>query len=691
MSFFEFNIALSGLFSAQRGLQVTANNISNAQTEGYSRQVVTQKASTPLGGFSIGMIGTGSEVTKVARERDSYLDLKMWSQNSRLGEYEFKMTQNSLLVGAFGEPSDTGFNKVFNGMFDRIDQLSQEPTAAEKQTGVTESLTSFATYYNEIAGTLLDYREDLNYELETTVNEINRLATNIQNLNKQIFEAEAYGGEASSFRDQRDLCIDKLSKLVNVTVTEKQATDHGNPVYNAKHEPIMETTVLANGQVLVDHYYVNPLKIVEDSDHMSTVEWTNGQGFIMGDDELSGELKGIIDMRDGGGTAIISKSNKKIADLVSDANRYITEIDSATAVIEDSISSAAEKQAAELKRTQAVEKLKAIIEVSEEKTPANASTTSIPAVAETGYKIKLGSYELVKYDGGTHQTLTLSTVDVLGKNTVHVMNGTSDEGLVDVENTRGAIHNYTNIRDEGVTYNGIQYYLTQMDHYVKTFADAMNEAYSKDKDGNVLCIASSISNPTIAASIKFMKTEADGSRRYYKEDGTEVTGIPSDLVGDYKYKLFTYEDGAQVGSIAATFSLESSLKESAANLRPTFDATEQADGSFRTEDQSDGRLWQSIGKLKADKNMFKQGDPSESMIAILTQLGINADEADMYQKSQSTIIDNIQNQRLAVSQVETNEEFANLIKYQQAYQAAAKVMTTIDGIYETTIFKLGNF
>ena len=89
--------------------------------------------------------------------------------------------------------------------------------------------------------------------------------------------------------------------------------------------------------------------------------------------------------------------------------------------------------------------------------------------------------------------------------------------------------------------------------------------------------------------------------------------------------------------------------------------------------------------------MFKEGDPKDYMVAIFAELGINAKEVEMYQTTQTSVVQNLTNQRLSVSQVDTSEEFAYLIQYQQAYQASAKVMTTIDKIYETTIFKLGNF
>ena len=94
---------------------------------------------------------------------------------------------------------------------------------------------------------------------------------------------------------------------------------------------------------------------------------------------------------------------------------------------------------------------------------------------------------------------------------------------------------------------------------------------------------------------------------------------------------------------------------------------------------------------KDNKDMFAEGTPSDYMVSIFSEFGINAQEANMYQSTQESVTAVIKNQRNSVSQVDLTEEFSSLMKYQQAYQAAAKIVNTIDGIYQTTIFKLGNF
>ena len=504
MAFFELNIGMSGLFAAKRGLQVTSNNISNANTTGYSRQVLSQEASTPLSGLNVGMTGTGVTTTGVNRIRDSYIDQKIWAQNGPLGEYNMKVTQNSMIEVAFNEPSDDGFTKVYSDMFNAISSLSNDPTSNDKKIVLREQMATFAKYFNNISETLQKQQKDLNIQIKGVVDEVNSLATRIRSLNEQIFKAEIYGDEASSFRDERDKCIDRLSEITNVDVTEEEYQVQGNT--------IKKCTVRINGQVLVDHLNGNTLKVKpratkqnpEDQDGLYDIEWSTGAKFDLNDSNTSGELKGLVDMRDGAGTG--------------SANSYV----------------------------------------------------------------------------------------------------------------------------------GVPYYIKRLDNYVRGFAKAMN---------NVYCEQAADSTTPIDRAL-FSYTE-----------GTNVPVEPTSV--DFDYSKMT----------AANFSVSKELLDNPNNMKTSSDPNNPHDTTFM----------RNLLEQKNNKRMFNEGDPQDYMTSIFAELGINAKESEMYQSTQVAVTNNLKNQRLSVSQVDITEEFTYLVQYQQAYQAAAKIMTTIDGIYETTIFKLGNF
>lgn len=114
-TFFGFDIATRGLYTAQRGLTNVNHNIDNINTPGYSRQKITQTASRPLlMADGTGMLGTGADVTGVFRVRDMYLDTKYRSEAQYLGEWDIKDRLLEQMQAMYNEPSDSGFNAVLN-------------------------------------------------------------------------------------------------------------------------------------------------------------------------------------------------------------------------------------------------------------------------------------------------------------------------------------------------------------------------------------------------------------------------------------------------------------------------------------------------------------------------------------------------------------------------------------------------
>lgn len=635
MAFFEFNIAMSGLFAAQRGLQVTSNNITNATTKGYSKQELQQQASNPLSGAGTGMLGTGVSTTGITRVRDAYVDSKLWLQNTKLGEYNIKVTQNSLIESVFGEPSESGFTKVFNNMFDAISELSKNPTSGEAKIALRQEIISFTKYFNNVSTSLKQFQQDLNYELKAKVQEVNTLATRIQSLNKEIFQAEIYGDDANTFRDERDLCIDRLSQIGNVEVVQYEEQIDGNTVQKFK--------VRFAGQTLVDHLNVNTLNI-----------------------EVRGEKEKAID--------------KKVEELAALHEKLKGANGTDATIIKESIA----KVEAELK---------------------NISSDIIIENGNVNYLNK----ELLTIDG--NHTPTIQKKMYTGKQNEQdiddiydvVWNSGMRFDLTD-ENLSGELKGIVDMRDGGgtgsaVTYNGIPYYIKRMDNYVREFAKAMNEQYSTDRDGHIeINTITTLDGKQVSYIEKDKEGNIIGCYDADKNKLVLTTDELEDVKHNYntKYKLFTYgtgdvlgmpEDGSEIRGgdyskiTAENFSISKELFEDVNNMHTTYDASDVSDTSFLL----------ALSSQKNNKHMFKEGDPKEYMIAIFSELGINAKEAKMYQSTQIAVTSTIENQRLSISQVDSTEEFTNLIRFQQAYQAAAKVMNTIDGIYETTIFKLGNF
>jgi flagellar hook-associated protein 1 FlgK len=299
-SFFGLNVALSGLYASQKSLDIVNHNITNASTVGYSRQVVNQKASTPIGLYDgTGMVGTGAEVEGAERIRDDYLDFKYWSENVANGEWSKKAELLSEIQTTFNEPTKSGFVTIMNDFFDSYQEMAKDPSSSAVRALVREKGVTLSKYFNNTATRFEKLQEDLNDQVRLDVEKINSLATQIQQINKQIYNQELDGNHANDLRDSRTLLVDELSKYINVQATE---VSYGKLPNGADDIHFLLTV---GGKSLVDHFNISKLTITqrttklneEDIDNLYEVGWADGNKLEIN----GGELKGYLDIRDGNG------------------------------------------------------------------------------------------------------------------------------------------------------------------------------------------------------------------------------------------------------------------------------------------------------------------------------------------------------------------------------------------------------
>lgn len=306
-TFFGLTIATSGLNAYQVALNTTANNISNVQTEGYTRQVANRVASDALRVYQkYGAVGTGVTTTSIKQVRNEYYDAKYWYNQSSVGLYETRLNYLQQIENYFiDDDTSKGFSTILNTMFNALDTLKNYASDVNIRQQFTGSAQNFATYFNSVSLGLTDIQESANDEIKSTVMNINAIAEKIAILNKQINVIEIQGAYANELRDQRALLIDELSAIVPTEVSEVPVTDTNHP-----DEPTGATyyTVKIGGQLLVDTYDYNSLMCVSrenkvnqtDSDGLYDIKWEKtGNTFAAGASYMSGSLKALFDIRDG--------------------------------------------------------------------------------------------------------------------------------------------------------------------------------------------------------------------------------------------------------------------------------------------------------------------------------------------------------------------------------------------------------
>ncbi len=308
--FFGLNIAYTGLLASNAALNATSNNIANVQTEGYSRQKVNQQASSALRVFqTYGCAGAGVETLAIERIRDEFYDFRYWNNNAKVGEYTQKQYYMQQIETYF---DDNGKNAGFKTVFDQLmvtgmQALLNDPDDATAKSQFVGYAGALAEYFNGLAGNIERLQKDVNQEIKLKVDEMNSLAGEIATLDKQINTIELTGQKANELRDRRTLLLDQLSEIVDIEVKELPITDSNDPTRETgAHRFIVK---VASGQILVDGNEYNGLECVArksyekvhqtDIDGLYDVYWKNGQKFNLYNAAMGGALKGLVEMRDG--------------------------------------------------------------------------------------------------------------------------------------------------------------------------------------------------------------------------------------------------------------------------------------------------------------------------------------------------------------------------------------------------------
>lgn len=225
-TFHSFETAKRSLFTQTAALGTTGHNIANANTEGYSRQVVKMQASIPMEAYGLnrstaaGQLGTGVEFNSIERIREKFLDDQFRGENSSFGSWNIQYDTLDKLEAIINEPSDSGIRKVMDNFWNSFSELSKNPDDPTARKIVKQTAEALTDAFNHMSTQLDNLSRDLNSNIDVKATEAQGYLTAIADLNSSITRIEQLGDKANDLRDQRDLMVDKLSKIMNVTVTD---------------------------------------------------------------------------------------------------------------------------------------------------------------------------------------------------------------------------------------------------------------------------------------------------------------------------------------------------------------------------------------------------------------------------------------------------------------------------------------
>ena len=218
----DYFIGISGLSAAQNALDIIGNNVANAATEGYHRQRINlvPAYSSQAGGI---FLGGGVEVAGVARMVDGLLEQEILRQQSSLEQTSRELSTLRTVENAFGELSAAGsLSTTIDEFFNALQDLCAHPTESIWQRQAVTAAQTMAGQFRTLGEFLTRLESQITLESKNIIGSINTLINQIAELNDKIERTEITGGQANNLRDRRDQCITALSKLIGVETCARE-------------------------------------------------------------------------------------------------------------------------------------------------------------------------------------------------------------------------------------------------------------------------------------------------------------------------------------------------------------------------------------------------------------------------------------------------------------------------------------
>ena len=213
------NIAKNALLAFQTGVHVTGHNVANVDTEGYSRQKVVNAPYPPTPGPA-GPMGSGVKVEQIKRYFDAFLEANINLKKSDLGLLSAEETGLDMVQGLFNETNPLGLSKLLEDFFSAWQGLSNRAEGIPERRVVIEKGRVLAEAVQDKYQGLVDLEGNVRLKVKDVVEEINELAKQIAEINRQITAAESGLHQANDLRDQRDRLVAKLSQLAEIRYFE---------------------------------------------------------------------------------------------------------------------------------------------------------------------------------------------------------------------------------------------------------------------------------------------------------------------------------------------------------------------------------------------------------------------------------------------------------------------------------------
>ena len=641
-------IGNSALAAAQIGLATTGHNIANASTPGYSRQVANQAAVAGQS-QSYGFPGSGTSVVSIDRVYDQLLTDRVVSTQSTKSQIDTYTTQVQYINGLLAD-SSSGLSPSLQDFFKGVQDLSADPNGTASRQSMLSSAESLASRFQSMDGQLRDIGQGVNSQIVSSVNDINVIATQISNLNGLIELAQTGRGDlkANDLLDQRDQAVNELSKQVKVNVVEQ-----GNSF----------NVFMGSGQALVIGTKTNTLQVVNSADDPKKLAIAyNFKGTVTELPESAFGTGGTV----GGLFAFRTNSLDTAANALGRIAISLGSTFNAQHMLGQDQTGAIGVQFFNI----------AVPEV------AASSTNSVDATT-----------------GAPNGTLaaTISDLSALTTSNYKMTFNTASDFTV-TRLSDGVSTNFTGSPQTPVTVDGVSFALSGSamagDSFtIRPTVNGASEFSVAIKDTTQIAAAaplrsvatpgnlgSAVISAPVVSSIAQLNT-VSGTLTY---SGGTLTGFPAMAVdvavngATTSYASGTpvpYTSGATISYGGASFKISGTPKDG-----DTFDIGANTDGV------GDSRNAVLLGALQSTNVLDKGTSTYQSAYSkLVNTVGSKTRELQATGAAASSLFTQAVSAQQSVSGVNLDEEASNMIRYQQAYQAAGKLMQTASTLFDVLL------
>ncbi len=641
-----FSIGVSGLNAAQAGLATTSHNISNASTPGYSRQEIVQTAAAPqlTGG---GFFGQGVQVSTVKRIYSNFLASQVTqaqTQSSQLDSYYAQISQIDNLLGN----SSAGLAPALNDFFSGVQAVAANPADVPSRQALLSSAGTLVSNFQSLDQQLEQIRDGVNSQIASSVSAINGFAQQIASLNQSVAQAQAGGAgqPPNDLLDQRDQLVTELSQQVQATVVKQ--SDGSYDVF------------VGNGQPLVlgdQGYSLSAVPSPADPQDTAVACDAGGSSVPLADSSLQGgPLGGLLAFRD----ETLDATQNALGRIAIGLGQAFNAQHALGQDLNGALGGAFFTVPGP-----------AVLPSS-----ANAGSASVSATVADASALTTSDYQL-RYNGasGGNESYTLTrlsdgaTMALSFPSAGGYPYSTTVDGVALTIGAGAAQNDSWKIEPTRDGASGIGVAIT--DPAKIAAASPISTAASLRNQGDATISAGNVSS---AAGLPLTGTIT----LTYSAAGNQLI-----VSGPVSAGPFTYASGSTVSFNGISFAISGTPADG-----DTFTVQPNTGGVADNRNALALAALQTASTLGRDTGVAGS-TPTLSFTgayaALAAQIGDKTSAVQVQQSAQQSLLAQTQQAQQSVSGVNLDEEAANLLRYQQAYQAAGKMLQIASTLFQSIL------